>query len=103
MLKQIRMETTRSETLVKGKTTSAKKIPYWLWIVIAKSLGIKLHPNDKPVLSAILHIATFGSATGLLQSLISMNSNIFASLHFSIVLHQCLVLPLCRDVQAYPK
>jgi len=59
------METTRSETLVKGKTTSAKKIPYWLWIVIAKSLGIKLHPNDKPILSAILHIATFGSATAL--------------------------------------
>jgi len=59
------METTRSETLVKGKTTSAKKIPYWLWIIIAKSLGIKLHPNDKPVISAILHIATFGSATAL--------------------------------------
>jgi len=59
------METTRSETLVKGKTTSAKKIPYWLWIIIAKSLGIKLHPNDKPVISAILHISTFGSATAL--------------------------------------
>lgn len=59
------METTRSETLVKGKTTSAKKIPYWLWIVIAKSLGIKLHSNDKPVISAILHIATFGSATAV--------------------------------------
>jgi len=59
------MESARSETLVKGKTTSAKKIPYWLWIVIAKSLGIKLHPTEKPVLSAILHIATFGSATAL--------------------------------------
>jgi len=59
------METSRTETLVKGKTTSAKKIPFWLWIVIAKSLGIKLHPNDKPILSAVLHILTFGSATGL--------------------------------------
>jgi len=61
------METTREEVLssIKGKTTSAKKIPYWLWIIIAKSLGIKLHPNDKPIISAILHILTFGSAAAL--------------------------------------
>ena len=81
------METTREEILssIKGKTTSAKKIPYWwgnecqphifyeqlcivffprLWIIIAKSLGIKLHPNEKPITSAILHILTFGSAAG---------------------------------------
>ena len=35
-----------------------------LWIIIAKSLGIKLHPNEKPITSAILHILTFGSAAG---------------------------------------
>jgi len=50
---------------VKGKTTPAKKIPYWLWVVIAKSLGIKLHDKDRPIISAILHICTFGSALGL--------------------------------------
>ena len=35
-----------------------------LWIIIAKALGIKLHPNEKPITSAILHILTFGSAAG---------------------------------------
>jgi len=61
------METTREEILssIKGKTTSAKKIPFWLWIIIAKALGIKLHPNEKPIISAILHILTFGSAAAL--------------------------------------
>ena len=49
---------------VQGQTRSAKKIPYWLWIIIAKILGIKLSPEDKPVISAVLHIATFGSAAG---------------------------------------
>ena len=39
--------------------------PYWLWFTIAKSLGIKLHDQDKPVISTILHILTFGSALGL--------------------------------------
>lgn len=64
------METTREEVLssIKGKTTSAKKIPYWLWIIIAKALGIKLHPNDKPIISAILHILTFGSAAVLFMT-----------------------------------
>lgn len=74
------METTREEILssIKGKTKSAKKIPFWLvipgpfflqnllrlWIIIAKALGIKLHPNEKPIISAVLHILTFGSAAG---------------------------------------
>lgn len=64
------METTREEVLssIKGKTTSAKKIPYWLWIIIAKALGIKLHPNDKPIISAVLHILTFGSAAALFMT-----------------------------------
>ena len=55
----------RAETYIKGQTRVARKIPYWLWIVIAKILGIKLKPDDKPIISAILHIATFGSAAGL--------------------------------------
>ena len=56
----------RAETFIKGQTRVARKIPYWLWIVIAKILGIKLKPDDKPIVSAILHIATFGSAAGTL-------------------------------------
>lgn len=50
---------------VKGITTPAKKLPYWLWYIIAKSLGIKLHPKDRPIVSAVLHILTCGSAAGL--------------------------------------
>ena len=58
------------DTLIKGKTTSANKIPYWLWIVIAKALGIKLEPNEKPWVSAVFHILTFGSAVGESQLLL---------------------------------
>ena len=39
-----------------------------LWIIIAKALGIKLHPNEKPITSAILHILTFGSAAGTFRT-----------------------------------
>lgn len=69
----------RAETYIKGQTRVARKIPYWLWIVIAKILGIKLKPDDKPIISAILHIATFGSAAGTL-SLFCLNLQILASL-----------------------
>ena len=41
---------------------SPKRIPQWLWIIIAKSLGIKTTPNEKPYLSSILHLITLGSA-----------------------------------------
>jgi len=54
-----------ADTYIKGQTRSAKKIPYWLWVVIAKILGIKLSPDEKPIVSAVLHIATFGSAAVL--------------------------------------
>jgi len=50
---------------VKGKTKQSKKIPYWLWYIIAKSLGIKLHPRDKPLLAIILHAITLFSGGGM--------------------------------------
>jgi len=53
---------------VKGRIKPAKKIPFWLWVLIAKSLGIKLHEKDKPIISAVLHILTFGSALGLFMT-----------------------------------
>ena len=43
------------------QTKHSKKMPYWLWFVIAKSLGIKLHPKDQPVLSIVLHTITLFS------------------------------------------
>ena len=36
-----------------------------MWLGIAKSLGIKLHPGDGPVVSAVLHAATIISAAGM--------------------------------------
>ena len=35
-----------SSSVVKGKTKMSRRIPMWLWVVIAKSLGIKLHAKD---------------------------------------------------------
>ena len=55
----------RAETYVKGKMRSARRIPYWLWIIIARMLGIKLTEGEKPIISAVMHIATFGSAAGI--------------------------------------
>ena len=40
-------------------------MPYWLWFIIAKSLGIKLHPRDKPLLAIILHALTLFSGGGM--------------------------------------
>lgn len=50
---------------VKGQTRQSRKIPPWLWLVIAKSLGIKTRPDEKPILSSVIHILTLGSAAGL--------------------------------------
>jgi len=50
---------------VKGQTKQSKKMPYWLWYIIAKSLGIKLHPRDKPLLAIILHGITIFSGGGM--------------------------------------
>ena len=50
---------------VKGQTKQSKRIPYWLWIIIAKSLGIRLNSRDKPILAWILHLMTVVSAGGM--------------------------------------
>ena len=47
---------------VQAPPKSPKRIPQWLWIIIAKSLGIKTTPNEKPVLSGILYLITLASA-----------------------------------------
>ncbi len=43
----------------------SKRLPPWLWITIAHSLGIRIHPNDKPILAIILYILTLISASGI--------------------------------------
>ena len=53
---------------VKGKTKQSKRLPVWLWRIIAKCLGIKLHPGEKPILSSVLHVFTMGTGAGNNQS-----------------------------------
>ena len=50
---------------VKGKTKMSKRIPRWLWVVIAKSLGIKLHAKDSPGLASVLHLLTIAAGAGI--------------------------------------
>jgi hypothetical protein len=49
---------------VKGQTKQSKRIPLWLWLIIAKSLGIRLNAKDKPILAWALHLLTVISAGG---------------------------------------
>ena len=69
----------RAETYVKGKMRSARRIPYWLWIIIARMLGIKLSEGEKPIISAVMHIATFGSAAGTHTCIYFYKTKIFLS------------------------
>lgn len=45
-------------------TQQSRRIPYWLWFIIAKSLGIKLQEGDKPIVATVLYTLTFMSALG---------------------------------------
>ena len=69
---------------VKGQTKQSKKMPYWLWYIIAKSLGIKLHPRDKPLLAIILHAITLFSGGGMFLT------RIWFSGTFSISCPKCI-------------
>ena len=53
------------DATVKGQIKHSRRIPYWMWFMIAKSVGIKLHPSEKPVVSTILHACTVVSAAGM--------------------------------------
>ncbi|XP_023217565.1 uncharacterized protein LOC111619963 [Centruroides sculpturatus] len=56
------METNPSIPKKDRSTKQSRQLPHWLWFVIAKCLGIPLHPNDKPIIGLILHMLTFASA-----------------------------------------
>ena len=49
---------------VKGQIRHSRRLPYWMWFIIAKSLGIKMFPSEKPVVSTVLHACTVVSAAG---------------------------------------
>ena len=53
--------------MIRGQVKQSRRLPYWLWVIIAKSLGIKLHPKDRPVVSSVLHILTLGCGAGGLE------------------------------------
>ena len=78
---------------VKGHMKQSKKMPYWLWFIIAKSLGIKLHPKDKPMLAILLHTITLFSAGGMLLTRIWFSGKFssffptFLSFNFTIFLN----------------
>ncbi len=47
------------EEPVKTSTTKqSKRLPPWVWFVLAKSLGIKLHVLDRPWFGTIMHMMT---------------------------------------------
>lgn len=43
-------------------TKQSRRLPHWVWYIIAKLLGIKQHPTDKPYLGRVLHALTIGLA-----------------------------------------
>ena len=49
---------------VKGQIRHSRRLPYWMWFIVAKSLGIKMFPSEKPVVSTVLHACTVVSAAG---------------------------------------
>lgn len=53
----------QQEDVVKRMTTrQSKRLPGWAWLVLAKCLGIKLHPTDRPYLGTALYSLTIALA-----------------------------------------
>ena len=42
----------------------SRRLPGWVWFILAKSLGIKLHERDKPWFATLLHVLTLIFAFG---------------------------------------
>ncbi|XP_069705630.1 uncharacterized protein [Periplaneta americana] len=67
----VSMQNDRREGISSPKkvhVTQSRKIPFWLWYIIAKALGLKLSPNEKPICAIILYLLTFVSALGYIIS-----------------------------------
>ncbi|XP_014675356.1 PREDICTED: uncharacterized protein LOC106815413 isoform X2 [Priapulus caudatus] len=54
----------RDQNLPTYSIMQSRKLPYALWYVIAKSLGIKLYQAEKPWIGTIMYMATIASALG---------------------------------------
>ena len=78
---------------IKNSAKHSKKLPYWLWFIIAKSLGIKLHPNDKPLVSVVLHGITLFSGG------IMLLTRIWFSGKYLVVLYLYLLITLLFPAQ----
>jgi len=50
-------------SLIKGRTTTAERIPEWLWTILARVLGIAENQKETNILSSLLYFLTFSSAT----------------------------------------
>ncbi|CAL4093420.1 unnamed protein product, partial [Meganyctiphanes norvegica] len=61
------MEINSSPSLSQKQKLS-RQLPDWLWYLIAKSLGLKLHEDDKPILGTLLYSLTLASAFGYFLS-----------------------------------
>ena len=46
----------------------SKKLPKWLWFIIACSLGVRINGNDRAIVAAILYSLTLLSALGKHES-----------------------------------
>ena len=66
--------------MVKGQKRQSRKIPTWLWVIIAKSLGIKQNPGDKPMLAIILHAVTMFSGGGMLLTRIWFSGKVLQAI-----------------------
>ncbi|XP_071109466.1 uncharacterized protein [Haliotis cracherodii] len=40
----------------------SRRLPSWMWYLLARSLGIKLNPLDKPIFATLLHVITLTAA-----------------------------------------
>lgn len=47
----------------------SRNLPHKLWVVIAKSLGIKLHDYEKPIISTLFYVLTYLSFFGKIYNI----------------------------------
>ena len=52
------------EDVRKQRMKQSRRLPYWVWLLLAKSLGIKMHDFDRPICGTIMHVLTLLFAFG---------------------------------------
>ncbi len=46
------------------QSRQSRRLPYWIWFLLAKSLGIKLSPTDRPIFGTLMRVLTLLFALG---------------------------------------